>query len=56
MNKLMGQNNLFIAAVVGSLVLFNLVGLRLFGRLDFTQDHVYTLSKATRDTLSSIES
>jgi gliding-associated putative ABC transporter substrate-binding component GldG len=55
MNKQMGQNNLFIVAVVGSLVLLNLVGLRLFGRLDFTQDHVYTLSKATRDTLGGID-
>ena len=54
MNKLAQQKNLFLVAVLVSLVLVNVLGLRLFsrlGRVDFTQDHVYTLSPATKDTL-----
>jgi gliding-associated putative ABC transporter substrate-binding component GldG len=55
MNKLFQQSSLFIVAVVGSLVLINLIGLRLFGRIDFTQDHAYTLSKASKETLAGLE-
>ncbi len=49
------QNSLFLLAVVGSLVLLNVLGLRLFGRVDVTHDGAYTLSKATRDTVGSLE-
>jgi gliding-associated putative ABC transporter substrate-binding component GldG len=45
----------FIAAVVGILVLLNVLGLRAFGRVDVTREKAYTLSKATRDTLSALE-
>lgn len=46
---------LFSAAVVGSLVLLNVVGLRVFGRVDVTRDGSYTLSKATKETMAALE-
>lgn len=49
------QHGVFLAAVVGSLVLLNLLGLRLFGRVDVTRDGAYTLAKATRDTMAGLE-
>lgn len=49
------QNGVFVLALVGSLVLINLIGLRSFGRVDVTRDGSYTLAKATRDTLTSLE-
>ncbi|MCA3014738.1 MAG: GldG family protein [Myxococcaceae bacterium] len=48
-------STVFIAAVLGILVLVNALGLRLFGRVDVTRDKAYTLSKATRDTLTALE-
>jgi gliding-associated putative ABC transporter substrate-binding component GldG len=45
----------FIAAILGILVLVNALGLRLFGRVDVTREKAYTLSKATKDTLSALE-
>ena len=53
-SKLM-QGSLFVVAVIGSLVLLNVLGLRLFGRVDVTRDGAYTLSKATKDTLSGLD-
>ena len=53
-SKLM-QQSLFVAAVIGSLVLINVLGLRLFGRVDVTRDGAYTLSKATKDTLGALD-
>lgn len=49
------QHGVFLAALVGCLVLVNLLGLRLFGRVDVTRDGAYTLTKATRDTMASLE-
>jgi len=46
---------IFVAAVIGSLVLVNLVGLRVFGRLDVTHDRAFTLSQATKDTMAQLE-
>lgn len=42
-------------AVIGSLVLANIIGLRAFARFDVTRDQMYTLSQATRDTLSALD-
>lgn len=42
-------------AVLGSLVLVNLVGLELFARLDLTRDHAFTLSAATKSTLGALK-
>lgn len=49
------QHGLFLTAVIGSLVLVNLLGLRLFGRLDVTRDHAYTLAAATRETMGALD-
>ncbi len=49
------QQSVFVLAVIGSLVLLNLLGLRLFGRVDVTRDGAYTLSKATKDTLGGLD-
>ncbi len=51
----LSQQGIFIAAVVGSLVLVNVLGLRLFTRVDVTHDGAYTLSKATKDTLAALD-
>ncbi|MBI5546203.1 MAG: GldG family protein [Deltaproteobacteria bacterium] len=42
------------AAVLGSLVLINIIGLGLFGRLDLTCGKEFTLSSATRATLKDL--
>jgi len=42
------------AAVIGSLVLVNIIGIKVFGRLDLTHDKQFTLSAATRATLRSL--
>ncbi len=42
-------------AVVGSLVLLNIVGMRYFGRLDLTRDGQFTLSSATIETLQALD-
>jgi len=47
--------NIFLAALVGCLVLLNILGLRAFGRFDATRDSLYTLSKASQDTLAGLE-
>ncbi len=41
--------------IIGILLLVNFLASRLFMRLDLTQDKQYTLSKATKDILSSLE-
>ncbi|MEZ4272314.1 MAG: GldG family protein [Myxococcota bacterium] len=38
-------------AVIGSLVLINIIGVKVFERLDLTRDGQYTLSDATVDTM-----
>jgi gliding-associated putative ABC transporter substrate-binding component GldG len=53
--KNFAQSSLLVAAVVGSLVLLNLLALRFFARADLTHDRLYTLSQATKDTLGSLD-
>jgi gliding-associated putative ABC transporter substrate-binding component GldG len=43
------------AAVIGSLVLLNLLGLRYFTRLDLTRERQFTLSEATVQTLRDLD-
>ena len=45
------DRSILAAMVIGSLILINIIGLSVFGRLDMTHDDQYTLSKASRDTL-----
>jgi gliding-associated putative ABC transporter substrate-binding component GldG len=51
----LADRSILTIAVVGSLVFLNLVGLRIFGRLDLTRDRQFTLSSATVSTLKSLE-
>lgn len=55
MNGTRTQTGIFVAAVLGSLVLLNFVGLRFFGRVDVTRDGAFTLSKASKDTMAALE-
>jgi gliding-associated putative ABC transporter substrate-binding component GldG len=48
-------STLFVALVVGSLVLLNILGLRFFGRVDVTRDKVFTLSNASRETMGGLD-
>lgn len=55
MNRLFKQGNVFVLSVIGSLVVLNVIGLQFFKRFDFTADHAFTLSSATRQTLAALE-
>ena len=46
---------ILIAAVIGSLVLLNVLGLRAFTRFDLTRDRVYTLSEGSKATMASLQ-
>lgn len=45
----------FLLAGIGSLVLLNIIGLRAFGRFDVTREKTYTLSKASQETMRSLQ-
>ncbi|MBZ4418466.1 GldG family protein [Myxococcus sp. RHSTA-1-4] len=47
--------NIFLAAIVGCLVLLNVLGLRTFGRFDATRDEIYTLAQSSRETMEKLE-
>ena len=47
------QTTLFLAAAI--LVVVNLIGLNFFGRLDLTDDRVYSLSRASKDIVENLE-
>ena len=49
------DRTMLVAGVVGSLVLLNVIGVKLFGRLDLTADRQFTLGQATRDTLDGLK-
>jgi gliding-associated putative ABC transporter substrate-binding component GldG len=51
----LADRSILTIAVLGSFVFLNLVGLRVFGRLDLTRDRQFTLSSATVSTLKSLE-
>lgn len=44
----------YILAVLGILVMLNVLGLKLFGRVDLTRDRLYTLSSATKETMAGL--
>ncbi len=48
------DRTLFTAAILGSIILINVIGFRVFGRLDLTRDGLFTLSAATRTTLQNL--
>jgi ABC-type uncharacterized transport system involved in gliding motility auxiliary subunit len=45
---------LYALFVVGVIVLVNLIGTRFFGRIDLTEDKVYTLSQPSRDLVKKL--
>jgi gliding-associated putative ABC transporter substrate-binding component GldG len=49
------NRSIFTLALLGCLVLINLIGLRFFSRLDLTRDRQFTLSPATLSTLNELE-
>ena len=49
------DTTVLVLAVIGSLVLINLIGLKVFGRLDMTSNKQFTLSKATTDLLQNLK-
>jgi gliding-associated putative ABC transporter substrate-binding component GldG len=55
-NKLKTGTNaiIFTGLILLSLVAVNLIGTRVFGRLDLTQDKIYTLSPASRELVKSL--
>ncbi len=44
----------FVLLVIGAVVAVNLIGTRLFGRLDLTENHVYTLSHASKEIVAPV--
>lgn len=54
MNKSLDRTVLSFA-VLGSLVLVNVIGLAIFGRLDLTHDDQFTLSRATKSALRDVK-
>jgi len=49
-------SNVTVYAVftIGALVLLNLIGTRVFGRFDMTQNGIYTLSQASKDVVKAL--
>jgi gliding-associated putative ABC transporter substrate-binding component GldG len=45
---------LYLVVVVGIIVALNLIGTRVFGRLDLTDTKVYTLSQASKDIVRNL--
>jgi gliding-associated putative ABC transporter substrate-binding component GldG len=44
----------FVVLVIGAVVAVNLIGTRLFGRLDLTENKVYTLSNASKEIVRAL--
>jgi len=44
----------YVLLTIGAVVAINLISTRLFGRLDLTENHVYTLSPASKDIVRSL--
>ncbi len=51
----MNQKTMVALAVVGSLVLVNIIAVRAFGRFDLTSEKIYTLSAASKQTMGALE-
>ncbi len=44
----------YVLLSIGAIVLVNLIGTRVFGRLDLTQNKVYTLAQASKDVVKDL--
>src|SRR5215475_15101438 len=45
---------LYVLLTVGAVVLINLIGTRVFGRLDLTENHVYTLAPGSKSIVAKL--
>ncbi|MFH1810047.1 MAG: GldG family protein [Pseudomonadota bacterium] len=48
------DTSVLVIAIIGSLVLLNVISVGLFGRLDWTRNREFTLSQATRDLVKNL--
>jgi gliding-associated putative ABC transporter substrate-binding component GldG len=55
-HKLLTASNasLYVLLTVGAVVLINLIGTRVFGRLDLTENHVYTLAPGSKAIVANL--
>src|SRR4029078_2113051 len=44
----------YVLLTIGAIVLINLIGTRVFGRLDLTENHVYTLSPGSKAIVGAL--
>jgi gliding-associated putative ABC transporter substrate-binding component GldG len=44
----------YVLLTIGAVVLVNLIGTRVFGRVDLTENHVYTLAQGSKDIVSKL--
>jgi ABC-2 type transport system permease protein len=44
----------YVLFAIGAVVAINLIGTRVFGRVDLTENHVYTLSQGSKDIVSKL--
>src|SRR4051812_15525190 len=55
MNNKLGSKTVIALAVVGSLVLVNIIAVRAFHRFDLTSERIYTLSAASKEAMAGLE-
>jgi len=48
------NSGLYVLLTIGAIVLINLIGTRVFGRLDLTENHVYTLSPGSKAIVGAL--
>src|SRR4029078_8341912 len=55
-NKVLTASNAsaYVLLTVGAVVLINLIGTRVFGRVDLTENHVYTLAPASKQIVEKL--
>src|SRR4029079_17166849 len=46
--------SLYVLLTVGAVVLINLIGTRVFGRVDLTENHVYTLAPGSKQIVEKL--
>src|SRR3569832_1398227 len=44
----------YVLLTIGAVVLINLIGTRVFGRIDLTESHVYTLAPGSKAIVSNL--
>jgi uncharacterized membrane protein YgdD (TMEM256/DUF423 family) len=62
LEKKMGRHKLatasnataYVLFAIGAVVAINLIGTRVFGRVDLTENHVYTLSQGSKEIVGKL--